>query len=384
MLLIKNGHIKPIVGKELETGCVLIGDDGKIVAVAADITAPEGAQIIDAEGRLVTPGCVEGHCHVGLGAEYLTSLLPGEHNESVDPLTPHMRAIDGLNPTDPALKKGLTGGVTTVCTGPGSGNVIGGMFAAIKLHGDRVDDMIVKFPVAMKCAFGENPQNNYGKTAKKPPKTRMGIAAMLREFLFKAKAYADAKDRGLIPNFDMKLEAMEPVIRGELPLKVHAHRSDDIFTAIRIAKEFNLKLMLDHCTDGGEIAEALGKEGYPVQVGPSFGKRGKEELKHKGFGTPGKLYKAGLRVSIISDANVVPLEYLPLYAGLAASEGLPMEEAWRAITITPATTMGIADRVGSLEPGKDGDVVIWTADPLTTIGGRAYTTIIEGKVVFQR
>jgi integrase len=173
----------------------------------------------------------------------------------------------------------------------------------------------------------------------------------------------------------MKLEAMEPVIRGELPLKVHAHRADDIFTAIRIAKEFGIRLMLDHCTDGGEIAQYLAKEGYPALVGPSLGKRSKEELQHKSFCTPGVLHAAGVKVCIISDANVVPLEYLPMYAGLAAVEGLPMEEAWKAITINPAEVMGIADRVGSLEPGKDGDVVIWTADPLTTIGGRAYTTI---------
>jgi len=382
MLLIKNGYIKTMAGADIPDGSVLIGDDGKILSVGENISAPEGAQVIDAEGRLVTPGCVEAHCHIGLGAEYLTSLLPGEHNESTDPLTPHLRAIDGLNPTDQALANAIAGGVTTACAGPGSANIIGGTFTAIKLHGHRVDDMVIKQAVAMKCAFGENPKNAHGKNNKKSPKTRMAIAAMLREFLFKARAYAEAKDEGKCPNFDMKLEAMEPVIRGELPLKIHAHRSDDIFTAIRIAKEFNLKIMLDHCTDGSVIAEDLAKEGYPVLVGPSFGKRSKEELKNKSFSTPAVLHKAGLKVCIISDANVVPLEYLPLYAGLAASEGMPLEEAWKAITINPAQVMGIADRVGSLEAGKDGDVVIWTANPLTTIGGKAHTTIIEGKVVY--
>lgn len=383
MLLIKNGYIKPIVGEDIPGGCVLIGDDGKILSVAEKVEAPAGAAVIDAEGRLVTPGCVEAHCHIGLSAEFMTSLMPGEHNESVDPLTPHMQAIDGLNPNDQAIPNALTGGVTTACTGPGSANVVGGTFAAIKLYGNRADDMVFRSPVAMKCAFGENPKNAHGKN-KKAPKTRMAIAAMLRDILRRTQFYAAAKDQGAIPSYDPKLEAMEPVIRRQLPLKVHAHRSDDIFTAIRIAKEFDIRIMLDHCTDGGEIAQQLAEEGYPVLVGPSFGKRSKEELRHKGFSTPGKLYAAGLKVSIISDANVTPLECLPLFAGLAASEGLPMEEAWRAITINPAETMGIADRVGSLEPGKDGDVVIWTADPLTTIGGKAYTTIIEGKVVYQK
>ena len=383
MLLIKNGYIKPIVGEDIPGGCVLIGDDGKILSVAKEIDAPADAAVIDAEGRLVTPGCVEAHCHIGLSAEFMTSLMPAEHNESVDPLTPHMQAIDGLNPNDQAIPNALTGGVTTACTGPGSANVVGGTFAAIKLYGNRADDMVFRAPVAMKCAFGENPKNAYGKN-KKAPKTRMAIAAMLRDILRRTQIYVAAKDQGAIPSYDPKLEAMEPVIRRQLPLKVHAHRSDDIFTAIRIAKEFNIRIMLDHCTDGGEIAQQLAEEGYPVLVGPSFGKRSKEELRHKGFSTPGKLYAAGLKVSIISDANVTPLECLPLFAGLAASEGLPMKEAWKAITINPAETMGIADRVGSLEPGKDGDVVIWTADPLTTIGGKAYTTIIEGKVVYQK
>ena len=383
MLLIKNGYIKTMVSDDIPNGCVLIGDDGKILSVGENIAAPEGAQIIDAEGRLVTPGCVEGHCHVGLGAEYLTNILSAEHNESIDPLTPHLRAIDGLNPMDQALANAIAGGVTTACAGPGSANVIGGTFTAIKLFGNRVDDMVIKQDVAMKCAFGENPKNAHGKNNKKSPKTRMAVAAVLREFLFKARNYANAKDEGRNPNFDMKMEAMEPVIRGQLPLKIHAHRADDIFTAIRIAKEFNLKIMLDHCTDGGVIAEELAKEGYPVLIGPSFGKRSKEELKNKSFSTPGVLCKAGLKVCIISDANVVPLEYLPLYAGIAASEGMPIEEAWKAITINPAEVMGIADRVGSLESGKDGDVVIWTANPLTTIGGKAYKTIIEGKVVYE-
>ena len=383
MLLIKNGHIKPMVGTDIPKGCVLIGDDGKIQAVGENLAAPADAQVIDAEGRLVTPGCIEGHCHIGLGPEFMGNVQVSDYNESTDPITPHMRAIDGFNPTDSSVTNALRGGVTIACTGPGSGNIIGGQFAAVKLAGTRVDDMILKAPVAMKCAFGENPKNAYGQKGNKAPKTRMAIAAMLRDFLYKAKNYRDAKAAGEQPSFDIKLEAMLPVMNREIPLKIHAHRADDIFTAIRIAKEFDLRFMLDHCTDGGEIADALAAEGVCALVGPSFGKRGKEELRHKSFTTPGKLHAAGIKIGIITDANVTPIQYLPLFAGIAASEGLPMEEAWKAITIHPAQIMGISHRVGSLEPGKDGDVVIWTADPLTTIGGKAYITIVDGKVAYQ-
>jgi len=242
--------------------------------------------------------------------------------------------------------------------------------------------MILKEPVAMKCAFGENPKGAYGQNGK-APKTRMGVAALLRDFLYKAKNYCEEKDAGKDPKFDMKLEAMLPVMRKEIPLKCHAHRADDILTSIRIAKEFDLKLTLDHCTDGAAIADELAKEGYPAFVGPTFCGKSKAELKAKSFDTAGILHKAGVNVSIITDANVIPLEYLPMCAGFAACAGLPMEEAWKAITINPATQMGIADRVGSLEPGKDGDIVIWTDDPLTTIGGKSYITVIEGKVVYK-
>lgn len=382
MLLIQNGHIKPIVGEELANGCVLIGDDGKIIAVGETLTAPEGAQVIDAQGRLVTPGCVEAHCHIGLDNE-ACGWEGMDYNEIVDPLTPQMRAIDSIYPQDEAFANALQGGVTTACTGPGSANVVGGTFAAIKLYGKRVDKMIVKYPLAMKCAFGENPKRCYGQGGKKAPMTRMGVAALLRELLFKSKRYLEDKEAGKNPPFDMKLEAMIPVMKGEIPLKAHAHRADDILTAIRIAKEFGVKLTLDHCTDGAVIAEELAEEGLPAFVGPSLGSKTKIELKSKSFTTPAKLHAAGVPISIITDAPVIPLQYLPMCAGLAVNGGLDIEEAWRAITINPACATGIADRVGSLEPGKDGDVVIWTADPLTSVGGEAYMTIVDGKVVYQ-
>ena len=382
MIFIKNGYIKTMAGADIENGCILLGDDGKIAAIGTDLTAPEGAQIIDAEGRLVTPGCVEAHCHIGIGEEIIGD-KGADYNEKSNPITPEMRAIDGIRPEDGRLLNGIQGGVTTICTGPGSANVVGGTFVAMKLAGNCVDDMVIKNPVAMKCAFGENPKSVFG-SQKKAPITRMATAALLRELLFKARNYMEAKDAGKNPTFDMKLEAMLPVMRGEIPLKAHAHRTDDIFTAIRIAQEFGVKMTLDHCTEGHLIADKLAEYGYPALVGPSFGSKSKPEVAQKGFHSLKILHEAGVKICIITDAQVTPIESLPMWAGMAVDAGLPMEEAWRAITINPAEVIGVADRVGSLEVGKDADVVIWTKDPLVYIGGTAYTTIINGKVVWQK
>ena len=382
MLLIKNGYIKTMTGADIPNGSVLIGDDGKIVAVGADISEASGITVVDAGGRLVTPGCVEGHCHIGLfGTAVRWEGADG--NESSDPVTPQMRAIDGINPMDEGFEEAIRGGVTTACTGPGSANVVGGTFAAIKLAGNRVDNMIVKYPLAMKCAFGENPKGAYGQAGKKMPITRMATAALLRELLFKTQKYIEAKENGKDPAFDMKLEAMIPVIKKEIPLKAHAHRADDILTAIRIAKEFDLKLTLEHCTEGALIVDELAKESYPAFIGPTYMQPSKQETKNKTFETLGILHKAGVKVSIITDYPVVPLKGLPMFAGMAAEAGLPYEEAWKAITVNPANATGIGDRVGTLEAGKDGDVVIWTADPLKTVGAEAYMTVIEGKIVYQ-
>ena len=382
MILIQNGYIKTMVGDDIPCGCVLIGDDGKIADVGKEIAVPVGTEVIDAKGRLVTPGCVEAHCHIGLDNEGM-GWEGHDYNESTDPITPHMRAIDSINPMDEAFGLALRNGVTCACTGPGSANVVGGTFTAIKLHGKRVDDMIVKEAVAMKCAFGENPKRVYGQGAKKSPTTRMATAALLRELLFKTRRYLADKEEGKNPPFDMKLEAMIPVIKKELPLKAHAHRADDIFTAIRIAREFDVRLTLDHCTDGSLIAEDLAKEGYPAFVGPTLGGKSKIELANKSFTTPNELYRAGVNISIITDAPVIPLQYLPMCAGLAVNAGLPEEEAWRAITISSAQSIGIGERVGSLEKGKDGDVVIWTDDPMHVLGAAAYVTVVNGKIVYR-
>ena len=383
MILIYNGHIKTMAGQDLANGAVLIGDDGKIVSVAPHIEAPANCQLIDAQGKLVTPGCIDAHCHIGLDNEAV-GWEGMDYNEIVDPLTPQMRAIDSIYPQDESFANAIQGGVTTACTGPGSANVVGGTFVVIKLHGDRVDNMILEDSVAMKCAFGENPKRCYGQGSKKAPMTRMGVAALLRELLFKTRRYMDDKAAGKTPGFDMKLEAMIPVLEGKIPLKAHAHRADDIFTAIRIAKEFGVKLTLDHCTDGACIADELAKEGYPAFVGPSLGSKTKVELTNKSFTTAGVLQRAGVNVSIITDAPVIPLQYLPMCAGLAADAGMDAEEAWKAITINPAVALGIADRVGSLEAGKDADIVIWTADPISALGAAAHMTIVDGKVVYQK
>ena len=380
MVLIKNGYVKTMAGEDIPQGCVLICDDGKIAAVGADIPAPEGAQVIDAQGRLVTPGCVEAHCHIGLHNEMMR--WEGmDYNEISDPLTPQMRAIDSINPMDESFGLALEGGVTTACTGPGSANVVGGTFAAIKLAGKRVDNMILKAPAAMKIAFGENPKGCYGQNGRKSPMTRMAVAALLRELLFKTRRYMADKEEGKNPGFDMKLEAMIPVLKKEIPLKAHAHRADDIFTAIRVAREFDVDITLDHCTDGSLIADELAQEGLPVFVGPTFGNKSKIELANKSFDTPRDLYCAGNFISIITDAPVIPLQYLPMCAGLAVSAGLAYEEGWKAITCNPARAIGVADRVGTLEAGKDADIVIWTADPMKDLGAKSWKTFVDGKIV---
>ena len=382
MLFIKNAYIKTMAGADIPNGCILVDDAGKLAAIGADLACPENVPVIDAQGRLLTPGCVDAHCHIGLDNE-ATGWEGKDYNEMVDPITPQMRAIDSINPMDESLDNALRGGVTSACTGPGSANVVGGTFVAMKLAGKRVDNMIIRDPVAMKCAFGENPKRCYGQAGKKAPMTRMGTAALLRELLMKTKRYMEDKENDKNPAFNMKLEAMIPVLKKQIPLKAHAHRADDIFTAIRIAKEFDVNITLDHCTDGELIADELAKEGLWAFIGPSLGSKSKIELSHKSFTTPGALHRAGVPISIITDAPVIPLQYLPMCAGLAVNAGLDLEEAWKAITINPATAIGIADRVGSLEVGKDADLVIWTADPLQTVGGEAWMTLVDGKIVYQ-
>ena len=384
MILIKGGLIRPITSPDIENGEILI-DNGKIIAIGAHVDAPAGAKVIDAAGLLVSPGFIDAHCHIGMHEE--SSRWEGnDTNEYSDPVTPQLRAIDSINPMDEAFECAIKGGVTTAVTGPGSANVIGGSFCALKLHGKCVDDMVINDNVAMKIAFGENPKGAYGQNGRKAPVTRMMTAALLRETLMKARRYLEEvgeaeNDPEKTRPFDMKLEAMLPVMRGEIPLKSHAHRADDILTSVRIAREFGVKLTLDHCTEGHLIVDKLSEFGLPVLIGPSFGSKSKQELSEKSFATPGILEKAGLSVSIITDAPVVPLYYLPLCAGLAVREGMSYEGAWKAITINPAKVAGIDARVGSLEVGKDADISIFEGDPLRDIASRAKYVLVNGEVV---
>ena len=388
MILIKNGLVRPVTGEDIPGGQVLI-DGGKIKAVGKAVDAPEGVEVIDAQGCLVAPGFVDAHCHIGLDEEAI-GFEGADYNEMTDPVTPHMRGIDGLNPMDEAFFDAYSHGVTTAVTGPGSANVVGGTFLAVKLKGKRVDDMVVKNPVAMKIAFGENPKRCYGGNMKKAPITRMGTAALLREVLMKAQGYKDALEAWekdpeghKKPEFDAKLHAMLPVMRKEIPLKSHAHRADDIFTSLRIAKEFDLGITLDHCTEGHLIADELAKEGRPCLVGPTFGSKTKFELKNKCWDTPKVLVENGVKIAIITDAPVIPLRYLPLCAGLAIQAGLPEREAWKAITINPAEIVGIGEQVGSLEPGKDADIVIYQGDPLQDVQVKTLYTFINGEIAYK-
>ena len=387
MILIQNGRIKTMAGPDIPQGQVRI-DGGKIVAVGETVNAPAEAQVIDAAGGLVAPGFVDAHCHIGLDEEAI-GFEGADYNEMTDPVTPQMRGIDGLNPMDEAFFDAYSHGVTTAVTGPGSANVVGGTFLAVKLWGKRVDDMVVKNPAAMKIAWGENPKRCYGGQ-KKAPMTRMGTAALLRELLAKSQNYMEELDawkqdpeNHKKPAYDQKLEAMLPVMRHEIPLKSHAHRADDIFTSLRVAKEFGLDITLDHCTDGHLIAQELAEEGRPCLVGPTLGNKSKFELKEKSWDTPRALVEAGAKIAIITDAPVIPLRYLPLCAGLAMQAGLPEEEAWKAVTINPAEIVGISSRVGSLESGKDADIVIYQGDPLRDVQCKTLATLIDGRLVYQ-
>lgn len=386
MIAIKGGKLLTVTHGIIENGTILI-EDGKIKAVGQNVQIPQGAEVINAEGKWVTPGLIDVHTHISTFAEPQPRPVIHDGNETSSPNTAQIRGIDGLNPRDMAIRVARNAGFTTCYTGPGSANVIGGTFVAIKLYGKRVDKMILKDPVAMKVAFGENPKRCYGNM-KKSPSTRMATAALLREMLFKTKRYMEDKERAEKegknpPPFDMKLEAMIPVLKKEIPIKAHAHRADDIFTSIRIAREFGIGITLDHCTDGSLIADELAAEGLPAFVGPSLGKKSKIELANKSFATPGELTRAGVKVSIITDAPVIPLANLPLCAGMAVRAGMDIEDAWKAITINPAESIGIADRVGSLEVGKDADVVIHNGNPLTEVTSTVATAIIDGKIIYQ-
>lgn len=374
-MLITGGKIITMDDLVLENGYIRI--TGRTISEIGDMNnLPENDDmILDVHGCLVMPGIIDAHSHIGISEEK-KGTIGDDCNECTNPVTPSLRAIDAINPMDAAFHEAIAAGITGVLAGPGSANVIGGQFAFIKTHGRCIDDMIVKAPAAMKAALGENPKVCYGDQ-NKYPSTRMANAALLRETLEKARLY-NPKD-----GYDADMEAMQPVLQKKIPMKIHAHRADDILTAIRIAKEFDINITLDHCTEGHLIAEYVKKSGFPAIVGTDLTSKNKIEVANMSFKTGGVLNKAGVLTAITTDHPVALIQYLPLCAGLSVRAGLPMEEAYKAITINPAKICGVDARVGSLEVGKDADIAIFDGNPMNTFTNTVYT-IIDGKIVYSR
>lgn len=381
MLCIKNGtlHTASNADARMRTfSADILINAGKIQEIGINLSTPDGCNVMDATGLHIYPGFVEAHCHTGLDGTAI-GYEGHDYNELNDPVTPQLRAVDGINPLDPAFKEAALAGVTCIATGPGSSNAIGGSFAVIKTVGRRADDMIVKAPAAMKCAFGENPKRCYKDHG---ISSRMTNAALIRQVLNKALQYQAKKeaagdDASKMPAYDDKCEALLPVLNHEIPLKAHAHQANDFFTALRIAKEFGLDITLEHVTEGHLVADILAQEKVPLAIGPSFGHASKFELQNKSWTTPDVLTKAGCRVSIITDAPVTPLHYLPLCAGLAHKAGLSENDALLAITLNPARHLGVDDRVGTLEEGKDADLVITDGSPLS-METKVHAVYIDG------
>jgi len=385
MLLIKNGKILTMAGTTYENGSILI-DNKKIVKIGEriDIDENNDSEVIDASGCWVLPGLIESHCHVGI-IEERKGFEGDDCNEKNEPITPYLRAIDAINPMDSAFHNALSAGITGLMVGPGSSNVVGGQFAFIKTYGRSIDKMVVMEPAAMKIAFGENPKSNFDNKNKMPT-TRMAIGAMLREELFEAKKYyikkQNAKKNGESFEEDFRKECWIPVLEKRIPLKAHVHRVDDILTAIRIAKEYDLDLTLDHCTEGHLIAAEIKESGFPAIIGPSLSTRNKIETKNSDFKTPGILNKEGVTVAIMTDHPVTRIQDLVICAAFAAREGLGVEEGLKAITINAAKICRVDNRVGSLEVGKDADIAIFDGHPMD-IFTRTLYTIINGEIVYR-
>ena len=388
MLAIKGGKILTITDGVIEGGTILI-DGGKIVKVGKRIKVPEDAEVIDVTGKVVMPGLIDAHCHIGIIEEKI-GWAGGDGNEMTDPATPHMRALDAIkaNADEGGLEAAVKAGITTVQILPGSANVIGGTGVVVKTAPKVVtDDMVIRNPSGMKIAFGENPRRVYGEGLKKTPSTRMGVAAILREWLQKTVNYMEKKERfkddpEKMPEVDIKLEALIPVLKGEIPLRAHAHRADDVATAVRIAEEFGVKMSWEHATEGHRIAEWIAEKGVPAVWGPSLMSRPKWEMRELSFDTPKALYDAGVKFAFQTDSMGANIAYLPISAGLAVKHGLPYEEALKAITIVPAEILGVADRVGSIEKGKDADLRILDGDPLE-LRTRVEMVLIDGEIAYK-
>ncbi|WP_426349049.1 amidohydrolase [Alloiococcus sp. CFN-8] len=385
MLLIKDGNVFTMAGNKYSRGSILI-DKGKIVKIeeTIELDSNKDVEIIDAANCWVLPGLIEAHCHIGIKEER-KGFEGDDCNEMSSPITPFLRALDGINPMDSAFYNALSSGITGVMVGPGSSNVVGGQWLFMKTDGRIIDDMVVLEPAAMKVAFGENVKSTYNNK-NMMPMTRMAIAAMLREELFEAKKYKESKEASMKENKsfeeDFRKECWLPVLSGSIPLKAHAHRADDILTAIRIAKEFNLKLTIDHCTEGHLVAKEIFGSGYPAIVGPSLVSRNKIETQYADYKTPGLLHKEGIKIAITTDHPVTRIQDLTVCAAFAVKEGLDMEEALRSITINAAEICNVDHRVGSIEVGKDADIAIYDGNPLE-IFTKTLFTIINGRIVYK-
>ena len=382
MLLLKNGLLHTMT-QDAFAGDILI-DNGKIAAIGASLSA-EGAEVIDLGGKFVLPGLIDAHCHIGMWEDGMGE-EGADGNEMTDPITPELRAVDGLNPFDPCFKEAREAGVTTVVTGPGSANVIGGQFAALKTYGRSIEEMTLRDPIAMKAATGENPKGVYAEK-KVAPTTRMAIASLFRSTMTDAieyqKGMAKEEDK---PDRDIAMDALQPVINREMTVKIHAHRADDILTGLRLAKEFNLKVTIDHCTEGYMITDVLKdrllEQGAGIIIGPLLSERSKIELKNLSFEAPRILEEAGIPFAMMTDHPVIPIQFLPVQAGLAVREGLSEETALRSITRYAAEIVGISDRVGTLEVGKDADIAVFDGHPFD-FRTHCVLTLINGKPVYQ-
>ncbi|MDD4588176.1 MAG: amidohydrolase [Heliobacteriaceae bacterium] len=376
-VVIAGGRVLTMTGVVYDPGFVEFDAQGKITRVGAG-NPPASPDYLDATGKLVLPGFVDAHTHAGILEEGAPD-AGDDLNEISDPVTPQLRAIDGINPADPAFGDALSGGVTTVCVLPGSANVIGGVGAVLKTALPWAD-RLVQVTAGMKCALGENPKRTYGGR-QKAPVTRMAAAALLREALLRTRIYAEKKAKGTLPEIDFRWEAMQPVLNGEIPLRVHAHRADDLLTALRIGKEFNVTLILEHCTEGHLIAAELAAAGVSAVVGPALVNRAKVEMREISPATAGVLQRAGVPVALTTDHPVVPVRYLAICAGLAVQHGMDELAALQAISLTPARLLGLDQRVGSLEKGKDADFVIWSGHPFDT-RSRVEQVWVKGRPVW--
>ena len=380
MIHIRNAKILTMAGQDYERGDILL-DNGKICAVGETLSAPAGAQIVEAGGLWALPGFIDAHCHLGMWEDGM-GFEGADGNETTDPVTPHLRAIDAINPEDVCFREAREAGITTACTGPGSANVLGGQFAAVKTVGNRIDEMILRAPLALKAAFGENPKRAYSEKDKSPS-TRMATAATLREALVAAQEYIKKQGTDKQPDRNLKMEALGLVLQRKVPLKIHAHRADDILTAVRIAREFDIDFSIEHCTEGYRIIDHLKGDGVKVILGPLLSDRSKIELRNLTYEAPRIFEEAGVPFALMTDHPVIPLQYLPVTAALAVREGLSERAALEAITINAARITGIDDRVGSLTAGKDADVVLFDGNPLD-FRTRTRHVFIDGKEVFRR